>query len=1154
MIETPTGTSTGFYDNPIYQLAQEVWAGQMTLEAAMDQVMRPEVLRQLDDSSIQAINDIVYQMIDSKPSYARMLALLNFEAAQQVASAAVRGHAALNLGKLYLGLGDAKQALRFYDEALRVFRAQGNKEWEAIILSEWGEAYRALGQMERAIEYYERALAISREVKNRQAVGILLNRLGLVYGSMGQMKRAIEHLQQALAISREIGDRKNEAVLLSNLGTIYRDLGQVERAIEYFQQALTISRETGDHYAQGDDLMKLGTAYGDLKQAERAIEYFQQALAISRESPDRRNEGPLLGNLGIVYRDLGQVERAIEHLQQAVAISREFSDRRNEGAWLGNLGNAYRDLGKIDRAIEYYQLALEISREIGNRRGEGFWLSELGSAYLSLEQTEQSVEYFQQALTVSRESSNRQQERTDLGNLGNAYRDLGKIDRAIEYYQKALKASREISDRHGEGTALGSLGSAYGDLGQVDRAIEHLQQAVAISREFSDRRNEGAWLGNLGNAYVKLDQVEPAIECYLQALSIFQETGDADATWRISTELGNTYAERLGDHQQAFAHYSTALNMVEELRIGLEADVYRRDFLRDKAFVYNRAVRSGIQAGKGRQALRLLEQSKTRFLADLLRRRDAVPAHVPSDLRRQYQHWFDEVQSRRQAYLGLSAREDREVSAFQETTRALTPDDQLRAVREAQRLAQARQEEARERLEAARQELERVEAAIREHDPDFGRLHRAGPLTFSQIHALVSADRQTALVELGVTAEGTSAFVVAEGNLEVVWLPEFTLERLSQLLWKMDEAGNPIDGWLVRYFNRYRTSADRMAWLGTIESAADALGAHLWKPIDKALRAHDIKRLLLIPHLALHVLPLHLTSYNVDGQRQRLLDEYEVSYAPSATVLDICQKRAEDELRSSAQGLLAACNPTADLVFTLSEVDVATALFTSQGQTVCRLDIEEATQAAVLREAAGQAYIHFACHGIYDWNDPMASALMLFGGRRWDRGIEPDPLTLAEIQRELDLRSARLVTLSACETGFTDPSDVLDEYVGLPAGFLLAGAPAVVSSLWAVDDFSTALLMEEFYRWHLEDKQGIAAALRGAQLWLRDLTRDAVVERVDRARAKAHAKAGAGDEGARLLWTRLDALREELLEDYGPQDRPFSHPYYWGAFIASGAV
>jgi CHAT domain-containing protein len=46
----------------------------------------------------------------------------------------------------------------------------------------------------------------------------------------------------------------------------------------------------------------------------------------------------------------------------------------------------------------------------------------------------------------------------------------------------------------------------------------------------------------------------------------------------------------------------------------------------------------------------------------------------------------------------------------------------------------------------------------------------------------------------------------------------------------------------------------------------------------------------------------------------------------------------------------------------------------------------------------------------------------------------------------------------------TDFTSTSDEYIGLPSGFILAGAANVVSTLWAVNDLSTALFMIHFYQ------------------------------------------------------------------------------------------
>jgi CHAT domain-containing protein len=78
-------------------------------------------------------------------------------------------------------------------------------------------------------------------------------------------------------------------------------------------------------------------------------------------------------------------------------------------------------------------------------------------------------------------------------------------------------------------------------------------------------------------------------------------------------------------------------------------------------------------------------------------------------------------------------------------------------------------------------------------------------------------------------------------------------------------------------------------------------------------------------------------------------------------------------------------------------------------------------------------------------------------------------LSLADLQNDIvDMFSARLVTLSACKTGITDVMiGSADEFVGLPAGFMLAGVPWVISSLWSVLDISTTILMQRFYSNHV---------------------------------------------------------------------------------------
>jgi CHAT domain-containing protein len=132
----------------------------------------------------------------------------------------------------------------------------------------------------------------------------------------------------------------------------------------------------------------------------------------------------------------------------------------------------------------------------------------------------------------------------------------------------------------------------------------------------------------------------------------------------------------------------------------------------------------------------------------------------------------------------------------------------------------------------------------------------------------------------------------------------------------------------------------------------------------------------------------------------------------------------------------------------------------------------DATEAQVKKLLQTAGVVHLATHGELSEDDPLSSAMLLVPG-----GGEDGRLEVREVFG-LDMH-ARLVVLSACETGLGKLSRG-DELVGLQRAFLYAGTPAVVTTLWKVDDKATFELVRSFYA-HLEST-GPVEALRQAQV------------------------------------------------------------------------
>jgi CHAT domain-containing protein len=213
------------------------------------------------------------------------------------------------------------------------------------------------------------------------------------------------------------------------------------------------------------------------------------------------------------------------------------------------------------------------------------------------------------------------------------------------------------------------------------------------------------------------------------------------------------------------------------------------------------------------------------------------------------------------------------------------------------------------------------------------------------------------------------------------------------------------------------------------------LNETLLQPVARRL---GDRRLVIVPHRALHYVPFHALH---DGD-QYVVERRSVSYAPSAAVLLHCLELPQ---RSIEQALLVG---VADEQIPRVRDEVMAIAEILPRSTVL---LDAAATAAALRDLGPRAdVLHLACHGQFRPDNPLFSSLHLGDG--W--------MTVRDAY-ELDLGCA-LVTLSACETGVSAVAPG-EELMGLARGFFSAGTASLLVSLWTVDDVSTAELMTGVY-------------------------------------------------------------------------------------------
>lgn len=182
------------------------------------------------------------------------------------------------------------------------------------------------------------------------------------------------------------------------------------------------------------------------------------------------------------------------------------------------------------------------------------------------------------------------------------------------------------------------------------------------------------------------------------------------------------------------------------------------------------------------------------------------------------------------------------------------------------------------------------------------------------------------------------------------------------------------------------------------------------------------------------------------------------SYTP--TIQSLNKKASAPSAAPKSTNLLLISPNTPDLPpipFTRTEILDLKALVDKPHIQALLLEDDAATTDKVKREMNGYNWIHFACHGIQDAEDPLKSGVHLHDGR----------LELLEIMRQ-KISNPELAFLSACQTS-TGDLKLSEEVVHLTAGMLAAGYRGVVGTMWSISDFHGPQFARWFYEYLLEE-------------------------------------------------------------------------------------
>jgi len=841
-------------------------------------------------------------------------------------------------------------------------------------------------------------------------------------------------------------------------------------AVELFEKA-GLSGELGRTLvAQMDNLMYLSR--------------YTEALAVAgraRSALDKANDIQYISRLeialGNLYYRLNKYSESLAHYDRAQKTLENTDDFLAIASIGLNRAYVLTEMNRFDEAV----LSFELTKEHCERHGMTLWaaIADRGISQMHFRRGNYST-----ALRILEQVRRKHEELSDARRVGlcdmdraEIYLELNLFDDAATIAARAYETFQKLGNKYEAGKCLAYQGIAEFKL-LNDKDAE---KSLVTAREIFVREGNEVWVAVIdlwrAQLFIRQQQFSLAQELAQHAAEVFEkqqaparaanarvlsaqswleleETAPAlqeaqkalaeiegyHAPW-VSYQCYNTLGrlkEVNGATAEAEQLYLKAIEQMESLRGNIRLDEMRMSFGRDKYQVYENIVNLKLTKGDARSAFQFVERSKSRTLIDLLEKNLETMWDAGADESPRLQHIRKIREELNIFYSRLN-----EVGS---TARAAAADTVTK-----------------EEISRREQELVELLREVGSEKSGWATLQNMKIPQVEEVQAMLLPDE--VLIEYYTIADRFQAFIIGHKTFDVV--QDLTTKSAVRTCLK------GLTFQLSKFHLQPAYVQEHSAQLLTaIQYHLRELHRLLIEPIQSKFCGPS---LIFVPHNLLHYLPFQAL---YDGA-QYLIDSFDITRAPSVSVLKICR---EKKIQKTEQDLVLA---VADEMtpYINEEVEALRELLPKGLFFVG----SEAREDKLRRYGQTAGKLHIAAHGIFRADNPMFSSIKL--GDSW--------LNLFDIFN-LQL-GAELTVLSACETGMSTVWEG-DELLGLARGFLYAGTPSLVVSLWTVNDRSTAQLMRRFYG--------------GLQ---------------------------AGQSKARALQEAVVAVKAD-----------YPHPYYWAPFILMG--
>ncbi|KIO23545.1 hypothetical protein M407DRAFT_26997 [Tulasnella calospora MUT 4182] len=349
-----------------------------------------------------------------------------------------------NLGVLESWKGNHVESFAYLDEALRLYREEGDTRGVAGVLrkqaaaayrnsddaravamattalehsrtlndslgiadaSFWfGSTLYMQGQVDEALPLLQESLEIYRKHGHDVGAAQCLERIGEIQRFTAQYEKALSTLGDAVAVASGSGDRLGVAKALIIIGATHLIQADLVKAADTLSEASTIARNIGWDQGLSNSLRTMGTVKMRSANFREAQEYFQESISVARSKNARWTLARGLEELGGCFRAQLKFDEAAAALEEACLLYQEMSKHRHWERLASNLCQLKVIQGEWDKALFWYDHIIEVSRGRKEQWEIAGYLQEKGEILVKAERYDEAALHFEAAMATRREN------------------------------------------------------------------------------------------------------------------------------------------------------------------------------------------------------------------------------------------------------------------------------------------------------------------------------------------------------------------------------------------------------------------------------------------------------------------------------------------------------------------------------------------------------------------------------------------------------------------------------------------------------------------------------------------------------------------------------------------------------------------------------